>query len=171
MSTGLVWGLKSSFLEYLGRMPDSQWVLAGGAGTTPTGEFYFELADDSGFARGSGLGTLKFRGSVRFSAHHGMLFVMITDPWMEFGADGIVLSVEDPASGPEGDGRVSLVAVAPVIPTETTVNLAWTSMPTSLLPAGVEVFNDVYAVGEPFAPLHLRIPLVVQTKGEAPAGV
>lgn len=154
-NTGLAWGLKSSFLDYLGRMPGSQSVVRNGAGTMPTGEYYFELADDSGFDRGSGLGIVKFRGEVRFAAHHGMLVVSIADPWVDFGADAVILSIVD------GDARLPLAALSPVVPTVAGDIVTWSAMPSSLTAEGVEVFNDVYPADEPFDPVNIRIGVPV----------
>lgn len=59
----------------------------------------FRNRGDDGVAPAAGAGVpggiQKFRGQARHSGHHGMMSLSIADPWLEFGADGVVLSVAD----------------------------------------------------------------------------
>ncbi|MFC9841245.1 HtaA domain-containing protein [Rhodococcus sp. NPDC127530] len=164
LTTGLVWRLKSSFLSYLARTPGAQTLVNGGAGTTSTGDFYFELADSSAFNRSTGLGTLKFRGQVRFSAHHGMLFVLIADPWVTFGADSTIMSIVEAEGYPDTHRRIPLVTLCKVDAVVIGDTVSWTAAPTHLASGAVHVFNDVYPVGEPLGPMDIRMNLAIPAK-------
>lgn len=96
--TGLIWGLKASFLAYLERMGDRPTTTSGGGGITDAGDFYFELADDTEFDQFTGLGILKFRGGIHFAAHFGMLNLTIADPWLEFRPGHALMTIGAPVS-------------------------------------------------------------------------
>ncbi|WP_176697502.1 HtaA domain-containing protein [Arthrobacter koreensis] len=82
--TGLVWGLKESFLAYVAGCPDGSVELSPGTGQLPDGSFYFSPDPDAPAA------ALHFRGGVRLRAHGGMLDVSLADPRVE-GTDGRLL--------------------------------------------------------------------------------
>ena len=82
--SGLVWGVRRSFVDYVYGTGGGVEI-GEGAGTIGTGEYYFKLADASGFDAGTGRGTVRFRGSVRFHGHHGLMSVEIADPSVSFG--------------------------------------------------------------------------------------
>ncbi|GAA4752613.1 hypothetical protein GCM10023350_42370 [Nocardioides endophyticus] len=166
-ATGLIWGIKASFLSYLARMPDLQSSVADGAVTTPANGFYFPLVSAAEYDAGTGLGTLRFGGDVRFSAHHGMLFVMFAQPWLELTAGTAVLSVADPASYPTLDKRVPLLDVEVRAWVRHGDARAWPALATTLRPEAVELFNDVYAAGEPFEPLDVRAVVDEPREGSA----
>ncbi|MFC7859422.1 HtaA domain-containing protein [Arthrobacter koreensis] len=82
--TGLVWGLKESFLAYVAGCPDGSVELSPGTGQLPDGSFYFSPDPDAPAP------ALHFRGGVRLRAHGGMLDVCLADPRVE-GTDGRLL--------------------------------------------------------------------------------
>ncbi|WP_182263074.1 HtaA domain-containing protein [Rhodococcus sp. UFZ-B548] len=164
LATGLVWRLKPSFLSYLTRTPGAQTLVNGGAGTTSTGDFYFQLTDSSDFNRSTGLGTLKFRGQVRFTAHHGMLFVLIADPWVVFGAETTIMSVVDVEGYPDTHRMIPLVTLSKVDAVVIGDTVSWTATPTHLASGAAHVFNDVYPVGEPFGSMDIRMNLALPAK-------
>lgn len=153
MATGLIWGIKDSFLAYLGRMPDLRSSVTDGAMVTPAGGYYFPFLSGDRYDAAAGQGELEFGGDVRFSGHHGMLFVRLAEPWVSFDGDRATLSVVTSAT----TGRVSLLDLAAGAWSEHYGARAWPNVPTTLRPEGLELFNEVYPAGEPFAPVDLRV--------------
>ncbi|TFC70953.1 hypothetical protein E3O45_15475 [Cryobacterium sp. TMS1-20-1] len=155
--TGMVWGVKASFLGYLLRMPGSRQKTCFGAGELDTGEFYFSLEDDSSFDRLTMTGLLKFRGLVELRAHGGMLNVQLINPWLDISVRQTVLSVIDRAQPVDSDDRVELVTVAMPAPTTDGETVMWSAAETYLVDTAVPIFNDVYRPREPFDPITVRI--------------
>lgn len=154
MATGLVWAVKDSFLAYLGRMPDLQSSVTDGAIMTSTGAYFFPTRSTENYDATTGRGVIEFAGDVRFSGHHGMMFVRLAQPRIEFGADGTTLSVSD-SSGP--DGRLPLLDVRAAGWSTHFGARAWPNLATTLRPEALEIFNDIYPAGEEFAPLDVRV--------------
>ena len=149
----LRWGIKRSFISYLSRLPDGSVSAEAGASIVSGSYFQFE-PDGGGSADLAPAGVRKFKGQVRLSGHHGMMSLFVADPWLEFGADGAVLSVEDPQQPPGSGGRLELLRLA--VPGALDVaGTEWTELPTQLAPAAVELFNGQYAAGEEMDPVFL----------------
>jgi hypothetical protein len=150
---GLRWGLKASFVDYVRRMPDGKGSV--GDGAVPVGSHDLFYSYD---AEASGPSVWAFRGDVRFSGHYGMLFVRVAHPRLELDGAAAVLTIEDPHAQ-EGAARVPLVT-ATLQQVETRGDTeVWGSNDVALTAAGVQLFNDVYAEGEPFEPLVVQLPL------------
>lgn len=155
VQSGLAWGLKASFLDYVERSGGSV-ELGGGAGILRSGEYYFELRDSSDFDVATLRGTIRFAGTVRLSAHAGMMSVTIVDPAVTFG-DATVLDV---AGTGESDGaapRPPMVQLEPLLPVVRGDVLVWDAIPARLDPAAVELFNQVYPAGTDFDPVSIRV--------------
>ncbi|WP_167045566.1 HtaA domain-containing protein [Salinibacterium sp. ZJ454] len=155
---GLTWGLKRSFLGYLARTPMSQVSLGSGAGVTTQSEFWFPLADASQFDVQRGDGVLKFSGNVRFIGHGGFLHVLLDRPWIEVTADSALLSFTECRTEDPTDQRMGVASLTWPTPQDDQGDWIWPEVPTALASAGVELFNDVYPVGEALEPIRLRIP-------------
>ncbi len=158
LASGLIWGVKASFLAYLSRMSDLKSSV-NGAVVTAGGGFYFPLASADDYDPATGLGTLRFDGDVRFSGHHGMLFVMFAQPWVTFEAGRVTLDFVDPSSHPRLDRRLPM---ADLVAQEWTDHLgarAWPGLPATLREESVEIFNGVYPVGEAMESVDIRVQL------------
>jgi len=152
---GLQWGVKPSFLDYVARMHDGRMSVTDGATTTDGAVFAFE--PDPG-ATDAEAGRFAFRGDVRFSAHAGMMFVRLADPRVTVSGSRAELTVLDPADR-DGGSRLPLVTCTlEPRPTEEALRI-WLATDVALTAEGAGLFNDVYAVGEPFAPLAIFLPL------------
>ena len=166
----LRWGIKRSFISYLSRLPDGS--VSADAGASIVSGSYFQFAPDGGGPVGeagsadpgtaedptpAGVGTAgirRFRGQVRLSGHHGMMSLFVADPWLEFDAEGAVLSVADPGQVPGSGARLELLQLAvPVGPD--VAGTGWTELPAQLAPAAVDLFNGQYAAGEEMDPVFL----------------
>lgn len=145
-----LWGIKASFLQYLARQRGSEASIGGAARTTPSREFLFPAAERAVFPPAAGYGLLKFEGDVQFSAYGGMLRVVLADPWIEFGEDRTVLSLVTGSYSGSEQGRL---VVAELVERERTREGGWVVYDATLAPSGVEVFNGVYAPGQPLAPV------------------
>lgn len=88
----LSWGVATGFRGYLVDLPDSSTECAGGC--TPSGdEFLFPQSSIIGSGN-----EFRFSGVVRFTGHHGMLDVQISDPMVQLIRDRWFLTVEEPGS-------------------------------------------------------------------------
>jgi hypothetical protein len=150
--SGLVWGVRRSFVEYVARAGGSVEVTRG-AGTIPTGEYYFGLSDASDFDVRPLLGELRFSGSVTMSAHAGLMRFAIADPVVTFGPDGALLR----STGRGETDPAALVRLEPGHPHLTQGVLVWEALPTMLDAAATSTFNDVYPAGAPFDPVSIRV--------------
>jgi len=153
---GLRWGIKSSFVQYIVRMPDGKGSVSHGAMPTESNEFLYEWAPSTETTQaGDADHVWQFRGDVRFAGHHGMLFVRIADPWMAVRGERATLSVRHPY---ERDGpRMDLVTLD-VAPVPSSGGRVWNGTNVRLTEDGVELFGDVYQLGEPFDPLTITMP-------------
>src|SRR5690606_41148339 len=86
--TALTWGIKRSFIRYIGSLPDTAHAAVDGAYLGETSFFTFPV--DATAANTPAV--VRFRGSLRIRAHGGMLDVLIADPWIEHHSGGSVLS-------------------------------------------------------------------------------
>lgn len=141
--TGLVWGIKASFLAYLKVHTRTEQTMADGAGQLDSGEFYFTWSPEGG--------RLEFRGSVTFLAHGGLLWVPIVDPAIDESTG--VLSIR---TGDRG-GRLPLMDLTMREPHQAGELLSWDSVATALRPEAVELFGGGYPAGTSFDPVSFRI--------------
>ena len=145
---GLHWSIKTSFLEYIFRMPDGRYSVTDGAAVIDGQVFYFSPDDGPAFDPVTADGVLKFRGDVRFAGHHGFLFIRVADPWLTVERGVVTLSIASlPGETPD---RVPLATLelrssgAPHGPDH------YRGGSVRLTEQGSELFNMVYPPGEPF---------------------
>lgn len=150
---GLSWGIKQSFTRYVDSMPDGKRGAGYGATEAEPGIYFFELEDVSDYDAAAGKGIIKYRGDVRFAGHHGMLFVMIVDPWIDFRESTVVLTVLDAERWPKRDRRIELATLSLGESATAQLPAHWTHMDARLTQDGSAVFNDVYRVGEILEPV------------------
>ena len=93
----LSWGVKQSFRGYV-EAAGGTVATTRGAERAPDGGFLFPEGPGSTLAQGADgrlRGAGRFQGEVSFSAHGGMLSVVLVDPWIEASEAGLILSVAD----------------------------------------------------------------------------
>ncbi len=161
---GLLWGIKSSFVTYIARMPDGQGSLSDGATTHESDKlecFFPPLDRETAQAEQ----TWSFRGDVRFSGHANMLFVRIAHPRLEARGDRTVLTIAPglPPMRPPGSSwrrcGSNVVRATPDVD-------VWHGTEVLLTEAGADIFNNVYAPGgEPLEQFTMHVP----TGGDQPA--
>lgn len=157
VASGLVWGIKATFLDYLSRMPDAKSSVDYGAQQIKAGAYFFPLASAEEYDPATNQGTIKFEGSVSFAGHRGFLFVTLADPWVTFDDDNSYLSIAGPTANPELNGRLHLLDIGAGERFRHRGARVWANLPTALRHEGVELFNEAYAPGEEFAPLDIRV--------------
>ncbi len=156
---GLTWGLKRSFVRYLSFLPDGGHSEADGASLVHGNFFHFEPAEGSSYDPATRTGTLRFRGDVRLTGHHGMLFVMIADPWVEV-RDGVgVLSVVDHRQWPDRSHRLVLATLEVAAPARAGAAWVWPETAAALAADAQWLFNDQYAPGEELDPIFMVLPV------------
>ena len=100
------WAIHERFLAYVERqVPDAEISCTGGAYREPQGSFCFpeERSDPSG--------EFRFRGSVHFTGHGGMLNMRIEDPRIERRGPDYALTVVDTV---EEGSRIDFAALSAV---------------------------------------------------------
>lgn len=141
------WGVKASFLSYVKNSGGKSAIVVP-AGVT--GEAFT-------FPRAAGNhppGTVRFAGGVAFSAHGGMMTVILAEPAIEASSEGLWLTIADTADITDDSRRRRIARLIPEnfpgkLPagsTAFTPLLAW---------SGVGLFGDVYAEGTALDPLVL----------------
>jgi Htaa len=150
---GLSWGVKGSFTRYIDSMPDGRRGAGHGATEAGYGVYFFELDDASGYDPARRKGIVKYRGDLRYKGHGGMLFVMIADPWVEFREAGAALTIIDAEHWPNKERRIELATLVPGESDTGRFPRGWEQWDAQLTPAGAEVFNSVYAVGDLLEPV------------------
>ena len=152
---GLTWGIKRSFMDYIAGLPDGAVSAAGGATLTASGEFCFAPAG-SEYDPARGTGVLRFRGDVRVAGHHGMMFVRLLDPWVEFTAGHGVLSISTGDGG--GKERADVGTLRTAAPRNVDGFLVWEHVDVAISEAGSELFDGQYAAGQAMDKLVIRVP-------------
>lgn len=87
----LVWGIKASLLAYVNGMPDGRVELA--EVEEQGGRFHFAQDREADRADPA---VRHFAGAVTLVGHHGLMRVVLADPWLRPTASGAALSVADP---------------------------------------------------------------------------
>jgi hypothetical protein len=152
---GLSWGIKRSFIDYINGLPDASVSAVDGATVDEAGHFRF-AADSSDYDTVRGTGILRFRGDVRLSGHHGMMFVRLLDPWIAFtGGRGILSISTGDGIGQDRTAVASLRSGAPHQAAEG--SLVWTDVEVAITDEGSELFDGQYAAGQPMDPLFIRV--------------
>lgn len=151
----LSWGVKDSFREYVSGVSDGT-VSVDGAGQDGTSRFIFPLVDATEFDTGTGLGQLRFSGSVEFSAYRGVLLVRVRDPWISMHESGGVLSIMHPAYREPTTERSEIATFDS--PARSTLERAnWTVASTRLTYDGCRALGEIYPVGTEADPFDFRI--------------
>jgi hypothetical protein len=156
---GLRWGIKSSFVDYVARMPDGRLSVGGGAEPGQAGGVVFppirgarRTTEDNVDER-----IWEFGGEARFAGHFGMLFVRIASPTIAV-RDGVGrLTIADPYVA-DGGERLTLADVVVHEQSQSPGALVWKSSAVLMHASARALFNDVYQAGEPFDPLTLVLP-------------
>ncbi|MGL3150335.1 HtaA domain-containing protein [Microbacterium sp. A82] len=154
---GLHWRIKDSFVKYVLRGAGGAYSVTDGADDDGAGTFFFPFASAS---RGDGGWVLSFGGDVRFSGHHGALFVPFTEPVIRLGETGGTLAIRRtvPEGSPADTERIVIAELTGEVPQRLGDALAWPAVTAQLTPAGVSLLGDAYPVGTLMDPLRMLIP-------------
>jgi len=107
----LTWGVKASFRSYVEGMGGTI-SLGDDATRNEEGAFVFAAlpgGDLAITADGRASGAMRFRGSVTFEAHGGMLNTTLNELGLEADADGLVLTVSE---APMNQGRCAVAKLS-----------------------------------------------------------
>jgi hypothetical protein len=152
---GLSWGIKRSFIDYINGLPDASVSVVNGATVDETGLFRF-AAENSDYDAVRGTGILRFRGDVRLSGHHGMMFVRLLDPWIVFTGGRGILSI---STGDDvGQDRTAVASLRSGAPRQAADgSLIWADVEVAITDEGSELFDGQYASGQLMDPLFIRV--------------
>ncbi|MCG7207378.1 HtaA domain-containing protein [Streptomyces arenae] len=157
LSGQLVWGVKSGFREYVAAVTDGAESTTDGVRTNESGAFVFSLDDATSLDNTSGHGTLKFRGSVVFSAYHGILLVRVRDPWITLDGDGGTVSIMHPAYREPTSERQAIGTFDGVRREVVPGAVNWSIDVPRMTYEGTQAFGDVYPVDAPFDPIVITL--------------
>jgi hypothetical protein len=150
-AASLQWAVRDSLLRYVLVIAHGTCATDGGVTMDESGVFGFGLRSATEVSDGEW--RLSFAGSVRFTAHHGLLDILIEDPAVAIGPRGGLLSATT------GSGHTPIALLGPAVPVRDGDRLVWPAIGSELLESAVETFGGVYAAGTEMAPLALRVPL------------
>lgn len=155
---GLAWGIKKSFVDYVGSIADGSITARSGAITTDDGGFSFgagsvDLADDLS------TGTLAFTGDVILSGHDGMMHVRLLDPAIELLGSHAQLSVAaDTVEGTEPDqSRIVIARMYAGGFADQGDTLEWRASTVLLTDEGATLFGKQYPSGQMMDELVARV--------------
>ena len=149
-TTGLAWGVRSSFRRYVQRVALGAAIPDGGVGSLPDGRFYFPVREVSVFDRDALDAEVAFSGGVRFLGHAGMIDLRLGE--LELGLTAGKGTLRTSARGGARDLVEVQVTQASADDTLTALVLV------SRLAAGAEeLFEDVYAAATTFDDLEVRV--------------
>jgi hypothetical protein len=136
-------------MRYLGALEDTQVDLDGGAAMLGMGAFNFPPAGNP-----VSPGRYAFQGTVRLTAHGGMLAVTLRDPLLDITEGTATLSVD------AGTGHPMLLCTLEGGTYEALgEDLVWSADHVYLAESGVATFGGQYQPGQTLDPVLLRIPL------------
>lgn len=137
------WGIKESYLGYVGMLPDARIEISRGAVRAEDGAFEFPL--DAGAAGPDAV--RRFRGSVVITGHDGLMHVELADPWVELDDEVVRISTSH---------RGERVTVATATPPSGDAT-RWTGPSgTRLTEAGSTWLGSAYGEGEEAASAGIR---------------
>jgi hypothetical protein len=137
-TASLCWEIKSSFRDYVIGVGGTIGVTAPAA---EDGSAYrFPSADGPGGSNAASGDLLKFMGTVRFSAHQGLLRLVVTEPWIHRISGAMRLSI---AGGPAAD-RLFLADLEATEARRSGRLLIWSDVPARLAPEGTAAFDFHY---------------------------
>lgn len=154
---GLHWRIKDSFVQYVLRGAGGAYSVTDGADDDGAGTFYFPFASAT---RDESSWELRFGGDVRFSGHHGALFVPFIEPVIRLSETGGTLAIRRaaPEGAPADTERIVIADLEGATPQRLGGALAWPAVTAQLTPAGVSLLGDAYPVGTLLDPLRMLIP-------------
>ncbi|TQL55692.1 Htaa protein [Subtercola boreus] len=163
----LEWAVKASFVAYVEALPDGKVETFGGAARAADGRFLFAAA-------GGTEGDLAFTGTLRFSGHHGVLDVLLSDPRIEtvgglaaltiaVGAERVhIATIGHLEAGTPGTGIHSSEGAAARADTLTAATLTGTGVTAT--DDGAHLLGGVYSAGTPLDDL-----VILRVAAPAPA--
>ena len=147
----LAWAVRESLVRYVTVVGRGGYTVNDGATECEGGQFVFTLRRA---VREDDDWRLSFAGALRFTAHHGVLDILIKDPELVIGPQGGVLATH--ISG-DPDELIAVATLGPASPVESGGQLVWSEVSTHLVSAGVGLFGNVYPIGTDMAPLKISV--------------
>ena len=152
-TSGLSWGIKRSFVNYVSGLDDGEFVGTSGATIDDEHVAYFPQVATSDFDARTVTGSIAFEGSVSISGHFGMMSLMLVAPRIELNGDVAELTIADPDRNPSSGARVALVTLALPTAVEDGGTLTWRDAVSTLTAEGSGAFNQQYLPGEVMDPV------------------
>ena len=148
----LLWGVRATFVRYVARQPGASASVGGGAASTSDNRFVFPSFSADASADSTAATTMEFAGSVQFTAHGGILDLLLADPWLEENRRTLRLSFATRGA----NGQLSRTAVAELIEKPAGRHdegrRHWEA---KLTQQGSAVFGGMYSPGESLDPVFL----------------
>jgi hypothetical protein len=162
-TASLRWEIKDSFRNYVIGVGGTIEV------TTPASvaDTYYEFPRSATSASAAAAGSvLMFRGAVSFTAHHGLLRLVVADPWIHFGGRYGQLSIGAAAAADVVGSRIIVADLEIPEAAKRGEILCWTGAGTRLAKDGAAAFDFNYPPGTELSPISFSWPLTVNSARE-----
>lgn len=153
----LTWGVKASFRAYV--TGAAAGAIATGDGATASNGTYVFSQGSTTVDATTGLGTVGYGGSVRFTGHSGALDLTFSSPRVAVTSAGAATLVVDVRSGSTSTPAVALASLNLAGATFATASgvQTWTGAPATLTAAGSAAFGDMYPAGTVLDPVTFSV--------------
>lgn len=156
-ATGMFWGIRRSFLDYVLRLPDVDIAVGDGAEMLDSGLLVFPLSRSTLDPTADRLsGALDFGGQAVVSGHGGMLRVRLAFPRLEIDGMEATLTVDGGGDGHDAS-RVTLARLDDCLLERQGAELLWSSTSVTLAAGGVPLFGGQYTAGQGLDPVYVRL--------------
>ena len=158
LETSLRWEIKSSFREYVIGTGGTIAVAAPASVADACYRFPRSADPAAASAPAAADSVLRFCGTVSFTAHHGLLRLVVADPWIHFGGRHGQLSIGAAAAGQAAGSRIILADLEIPDATRCGALLCWAEAAARLATDGTAAFDFNYPPGTELSPVSFSWP-------------
>lgn len=159
------WGFKASYVAYVGRLSDGNISTSG---VSRSGNSFTWGSGTGKYNTETGMGTIRFGGSVRFTGHSNVMDSTFSGLTVQISGNTGYLYTNVKAKGLENDGLTKNGALLGTIYLSGKKSVAGSTLSISgasvtLTAEGAEAFGGFYNAGDALDPITLKVPLGAET--------
>lgn len=159
------WGFKASYVAYVGRLSDGNISTSG---VSRSGNSFTWGSGTGKYNTETGMGTIRFGGSVRFTGHSNVMDSTFSGLTVQISGNTGYLYTNVKAKGLENDGLTKNGALLGTISLSGKKSVAGSTLsisgaPVTLTAEGAEAFGGFYNAGDALDPITLKVPLGAET--------
>ncbi|MGO1318368.1 MAG: HtaA domain-containing protein [Cellulomonadaceae bacterium] len=169
----LAWAFKDSWNTYLVGIAGGSATPTNGAGTDSAGRYTFAQVAGGDFDTATGLGTIRYQGTVRFVSDRHGFDITLADPWVTVTASAVEVSALTSTSSTAGVGALERVVIARFTvpggqPAQTASEWTWTN-PAGTIADSVAPSDWSRYAGEAASPLSFSYGAPVEKPASKPS--